>query len=263
MTTEERLIKKLERSERKVQILEKMIEETSSKLYKANQELKRQNSELEQFAYLASHDLKQPLRTIASYSKLLSRKYKGNLDGSADLYLKFMTDSAFRMTSLIDDLLKISTINKSVEKESIDLNILVENVLIDINSLVKEKGAQITFGVLPIIESSKTQIYQIFQNLISNAIKYSEVHVVPQVKITAEDKLKYWLFKVQDNGIGVDPRFKEQIFDIFKQLNVSKEYNGSGIGLSQVKKIVELHGGKIWVESSLKQGSIFYFTLLK
>lgn len=225
------------------------------------EELARSNSELEQFAYVASHDLQEPLRMIASYLQLLQRKYRGQLDEKADKYIYFAVDGASRMQSLINDLLEFSRVTtKAGEIEPASSEAILKTVLSDLDLVIKEKGASVSYDPLPEIIADSTQIAQIFQNLISNAIKFRSEEP-PQIHISAKQEKDYWLFSVKDNGIGIDPKYSERIFEVFKRLHKREEYPGTGIGLSICKKIVERHGGRIWVESEPGKGSTFCFTL--
>ena len=225
------------------------------------EELARSNSELEQFAYVASHDLQEPLRMIASYLQLLQRKYEGKLDEKADKYIHFAVDGASRMQSLINDLLDFSRVTtKAKEFEPTNCEEILDNVLSSLEVVIKESGATVSHDPLPEINADSTQIAQVFQNLISNAIKFRS-EKPPEIRISARQEADHWLFSVKDNGIGIDPKYSERIFEVFKRLHKREEYPGTGIGLSICKKIVERHGGSIWVDSKPGKGSTFYFTL--
>ncbi|HEY3360644.1 MAG TPA: PAS domain S-box protein [Methanosarcina sp.] len=225
------------------------------------EELARSNAELEQFAYISSHDLQEPLRMIASYLQLLQRKYQGKLDDKADKYIYFAVDGASRMQNLINDLLEFSRVTtKAREFEPTDCKSILKQVVFDLEVSIKENEAHVSYGSLPVVMVDSSQLTQVFQNLISNAIKFRS-EKIPEIEISAKRKDNQWLFSVKDNGIGVDPKFSERIFEVFKRLNKRDEYPGTGIGLSICKKIVERHGGQIWIESESGKGSIFYFTL--
>lgn len=225
------------------------------------EELARSNAELEQFAYVSSHDLQEPLRMIASYLQLLQRKYHGKLDDKADKYIYFAVDGATRMQNLINDLLEYSRVTtKAREFEPTDCKSILDQVIFDLDVSIKESEASISYSSLPVVMADSIQLAQVFQNLISNAIKFRS-EKVPKIEISAEEKDEQWLFSVQDNGIGIDSRFYDKIFEVFKRLHKREEYSGTGIGLSICKKIIERHGGHIWVESESGKGSIFYFTL--
>ncbi len=224
-------------------------------------ELARSNAELEQFAYVSSHDLQEPLRMIASYLQLLQRKYQGKLDDKADKYIYFAVDGASRMQNLINDLLEFSRVTtKAREFEPTNCNSILKQVVFDLEVSIKENEADVSYDSLPVVMADSSQLAQVFQNLISNAIKFRSENT-PKIKISAKKKNNQWLFSVQDNGIGIDPKFSERIFEVFKRLNKRDEYPGTGIGLSICKKIIERHGGHIWVESEPEIGSTFYFTL--
>jgi two-component system, chemotaxis family, sensor kinase Cph1 len=224
-------------------------------------ELTRSNAELEQFAYVSSHDLQEPLRMIASYLQLLERKYKGKLDSKADKYIHFSVDGATRMQKLIDDLLEFSRVTTHAKEfKPTDLESIFTQVQSNLEVSIKENNALISHDPLPTLMVDKTQITQVFQNLISNALKFRS-ESQPEIKISAEKRKNDWLFEVKDNGIGIDPKHSDRIFEVFKRLHKKKDYPGTGIGLSICKKIIERHGGQIWVESELGKGSIFYFTL--
>jgi len=224
-------------------------------------ELARSNAELEQFAYVSSHDLQEPLRMIASYLQLLERKYEGKLDKKADKYIHFAVDGATRMQNLIDDLLTFSRVTTQAnEFELTDIEVILNRVLTNLSVSIKENSATITHGTLPEIMVDGTQMTQVLQNLINNALKFRSKDN-PKIHISASQEDKYWLFSVKDNGIGIDPKYSERIFEVFKRLHKKRDYPGTGIGLSICKKIVERHGGRIWVDSKLGEGSTFYFNI--
>ncbi len=226
-------------------------------------ELARSNKELEQFAYVSSHDLQEPLRMIASYLQLLDRKYKGKLDAKADKYINFSVDGATRMQNLIDDLLAFSRVTtQAKEFKPTDLEVIYKETLSNLELSIKENDAVISHDHLPIVQADKTQIAQVFQNLIGNAIKF-QGNNKPKINISVTKEDNQWLFSVQDNGIGIDPKHSDRIFEVFKRLHKKRDYPGTGIGLAICKKIIERHGGRIWVESELGKGTIFYFTLPK
>jgi PAS domain S-box-containing protein len=225
------------------------------------QELARSNQELEQFAYIASHDLQEPLRMVTSYMGLLSQRYAGKLDEKADKYIGFAVDGAMRMQELINDLLAYSRVgSREPNLLQVEMETVLDTVLQNLSVVIKETQAAITHDPLPSVWADKTTIVQLLQNLIGNAIKFRGMSV-PQVHITANTQEKSWLFSVQDNGIGIDAEYSEQVFEIFKRLHTRKEYSGTGLGLAICKKIIERHGGRIWLESEVGKGSTFYFSL--
>ncbi len=230
-------------------------------LKRKTEELELKNKELEQFAFVASHDLQEPLRTISSFVELLELDYKGKLDGYADKYIHFILDASERMRVLIKNLLDYSRIGRSQDLERIDCNIIVKNVLEDLSSQIMESDAKITVDKLPIILGHELEMIQLFQNLISNAIKFMKKEVKPIISIHAEKENQFWKFSVSDNGIGMEAKYKEKIFIIFQRLHSRDQYPGTGIGLAHCKKIVELHGGEIWVVTNPDKGSTFYFTI--
>jgi PAS domain S-box-containing protein len=224
-------------------------------------ELKRSNEELEQFAYISSHDLQEPLRMITIYLQLLQKKYQGHLDEKADKYIHFAVDGASRMQNLINDLLEYSRVGAgNKEPERIDCEFILNKVLSDLKMVIKENNATVSHDPLPELMADSIQIMQVFQNLILNEIKLHGEET-PKIHIAAEKKASEWVFSVQDNGIGIDPQYLERIFEIFKRLNSRDRYPGTGMGLAIYKKIIERHGGRIWVESELGKSSTFYFTL--
>ena len=225
------------------------------------EELARSNAELEQFAYVSSHDLQEPLRMIGSYLQLLQRKYHGELDDKADKYIDFAVDGASRMQNLINDLLEFSRVTtRANEFKSTNCEFILNQVLSNLEVSINENEAIISHNHLPTVMADSTQLTQVFQNLISNAIKFRS-EKTPKIAISAREESDNWIFSVADNGIGIDPKHCDRIFEVFKRLHKRREYPGTGIGLSICKKIVERHGGHIWVESEPNNGSIFYFTL--
>lgn len=231
-------------------------------LEEAIEKLEISNRELEQFAYVASHDLQEPLRMVSSFAQLLEKRYKGELDDDADDFIGFIVEGAQRMKDLIDDLLTFSRLSTaSREFRPTNMNKVLEDVLLSIKPSVEAENATITHDDLPTVQCDPSQLRQLFQNLISNAIKFHEKP--PEIHIFAEESDGKWRFGVSDNGIGIHPDHQDKIFDIFKRLHTREEYEGTGIGLSICKRIVEIHGGDIWVKSKPGEGSTFYFTLPK
>ena len=235
--------------------------EAEQKLKKAIAELARSNQELEQFAYVASHDLREPLRKIKSYTDLLVKRYQGQLDEKADKYIAYITDGAVRMQTLITDLLTYSRVGRGeISLEPTGLGAVLNRTLSDLSNVIRESNAVITTDPLPTVKANPTQMGQLLQNLIANAIKFHGQQL-PHVQIRAVLHDQLWTICVQDNGIGIEPQYAERIFVIFQRLHTKDEYPGTGIGLAVCKKIVERHGGQIWVESELGRGTTFCFTL--
>lgn len=240
---------------------EELLRRSETNLDLKNKELERKNKELEQFAYVASHDLQEPLRTTSSFVKLLKQQYQGQLDEKADKYLSFILDSSERMKILIKDLLDYSRIGNKHGMVRVNTKKIVKDVIDDLDKAIADTGATIISGELPEVNGYPTELKQLFQNLLINAIKFSRKDTPPLVKLSVIPKEGYWQFAVEDNGIGIEKEHCERIFIIFQRLHTRSEYQGSGIGLSHCKKIVELHLGKIWVESVPGKGSTFYFTI--
>jgi PAS domain S-box-containing protein len=230
-------------------------------LQNQKQDLARSNAELQQFAYVASHDLQEPLRMIVSYLELLERRYKGQLDEKADKFIAFAVDGATRMQTLINDLLSYSRVGtRGQNLETVDCAIIVQSVLTNLQVAIAQSNAVITYDPLPKVNADPSQLTQLFQNLISNAIKFRREEP-PRIHIAVKCTDDKWLFSVQDNGIGIEPQYLDRIFIIFQRLHSRTEYPGTGIGLAVCKKIVERHGGTLWIESQPGQGSTFHFTL--
>jgi len=227
------------------------------------EKLKQSNAELEQFAYVASHDLQEPLRMVASYVQLLERRYKGKLDSDADEFIGYAVDGANRMRALIDDLLTYSRVGRLGKPfEPTNLEKTMDLVLQNLSASIADSGAIVTYDKLPVIVADEGQLVQVFQNLIGNAIKFHGKEP-PRIHVSAKDKGTEYQFSVSDNGIGIDPQYFDHLFRIFQRLHTREEYPGSGIGLAICKKIVERHGGHIWIESQVGKGSTVYFTLNK
>ena len=227
------------------------------------EELERSNDELAQFAYVASHDLQEPLRAIVGFLQLLESRYAGQLDEKGRQYIKRSVNAGHRMQSLIQDLLTLSRVNtKGRPFESTDLNGVVTEVLNRLEKQIQEKAATVTTESLPNVMADPKQIHTLFQNLISNALKYNE-HPEPAISIGCREQENDYCFFIKDNGIGIEPKFYERIFIVFQRLHGRQEYHGTGVGLTLCKKIVERHGGSISVESEKGQGSTFFFTLPK
>jgi|GEM_PF-2028172 len=256
----------------------RVAEESSRKL---TQELQRSNQELEQFAYVASHDLQEPLRAVTTFTQMLAKRYQGQLDAKADMYIEFIVDGAVRMQQLVRDLLTYSRAGRyELKLQPVVCNALLEQVKKDLQIKIAETQALITTEPLPTVIADPNQISLLLQNLISNSLKYRS-DIIPKIYISVKkntlqsaeeylaetfsplsaDSYEEWIFAIQDNGIGIEPQYAERIFGIFQRLHASDEYSGTGLGLAICKKIVERHRGRIWVESQLGQGATFYFTL--
>jgi signal transduction histidine kinase len=241
--------------------LKRLNAELEQRVAERTEELSRTNDELRQFAYVASHDLQEPLRTIGSYTQLLAKRYKGRLDGDADEFVRFIVEGVSRMHGLLNDMLAYSRVTEANEKplRTAAAEGIIQAALMNLEATIKENDAKITYDPLPNVTVDEIQLSQVFQNLIGNAIKYRRAEC-PEVHISAEKVEGEWLFRVEDNGIGFDGKFKERIFGIFKRLH-GKDLPGTGMGLAICKKIVERHGGRIWAESTPGEGSVFQFTL--
>jgi light-regulated signal transduction histidine kinase (bacteriophytochrome) len=235
--------------------------EAQQALARKIEELARSNAELEQFAYVASHDLQEPLRMVASYTQLLGRRYKGRLDSDADEFIGFAVDGANRMQTLIQDLLSYSRVTTKGQSFAVtDAAAACNDALKNLRGAVLDTGGVVTVGSLPAVLADATQLTQVFQNLIVNALKYRNPER-PEIQITARQDGNVAVFAVRDNGIGIEPQYFERIFQMFQRLHTIKAYSGTGIGLALCKKIVQRHGGRIWVESEPGKGSTFLFTI--
>ncbi|MCR6629224.1 MAG: ATP-binding protein [Magnetospirillum sp.] len=239
--------------------------QASSALVDLNRELERSNADLEQFAYVASHDLKEPLRNIASYVQLLQRRYQGRLDPDADAFIGYTVDGVRRLQSIINELLAYSRIGTGhLTLAPVQAGVLVSTALAHLKGVIAEAQAAVEVkGPMPVVVADAAQLGSLFQNLIANALKYRRDDVRPEVAIGCEDGGATWDFYVRDNGIGIDQQYHRQIFDLFKRLHTRDRYTGTGIGLAICQRVVERHGGRIWVESKAGQGSTFRFSLPK
>ena len=237
------------------------IVQAEESLKQQAKELARSNTELGQFAYVASHDLQEPLRMVTNYVKILAEDYQGKLGEDADRYINYAVDGATRMKRLIDDLLAFSRVGtKGKPFEATDCNDILKGVIAHLEAAIEDSGAVITHGDLPTVMADATQLTQLLQNLVGNGIKYSGKRS-PRVDISVENKGDEWIFSVRDNGIGIAPHHYERIFEMFQRLHHRSEYPGTGIGLALCHKIVDRHGGRIWVQSEIGKGSTFYFSI--
>ena len=251
----------------KVKLIDKLdnslseLDRAKKDLEQKAQELARSNDDLKEFAYAISHDLKEPLRVIDGFVKLLAKRYKGRLASDADNFIEYTVDGVKRMQLMIKDLLEYSLVGAKVKDlESTDSALVIEQALLNLQTAVEESGAEVTYDPLPKVMADASQLTRLFQNLIGNAIKFRGKEAL-KIHISSEQRDNEWIFSVRDNGIGIDRDHFGRIFVIFQRLHTREEYDGTGIGLAICKKIVERHGGRIWVESETGKGSTFYFTI--
>ncbi len=257
-----RLVPALERELRDAEV-RRAKKQAEADLERRVEELARSNAELEQFAYVASHDLQEPLRIITSYCDLLQRRYKGRFDADADDFINFLVDGATRMRTLVKDLLAYSRVTVSENgrhMERADCNRVLDEALANLTATIQDNAAVVTHDALPVVTGDPTQLEQLFQNLVGNAIKFHG-DKAPEVHIGAKKEGAEWIFWVADSGIGIDPKYADRVFRVFQRLNKRNDYPGTGVGLAICKKIVERHRGRIWFESELGKGSSFYFTI--
>ncbi|AAN48909.1 GHKL domain protein [Leptospira interrogans serovar Pyrogenes str. L0374] len=241
-----------------IDITERKNQETT--LIRKN-ELEVKNKELEQFAFLASHDLQEPLRTVSNYIQVLEEDYGNTFDSNATRYLKTIDQATKRMSVLVKALLMYARIGRDQKLIFTDLNRILSEVLSDLENLILNSNAKIISDPLPSMNVYEVEFRQLIQNLISNAIKFSKKGIDPEIRIRCEKEEDYCHFSVQDNGIGIDSKYVDRIFFIFQRLHLKEEYEGHGIGLAHCKKIIELHNGRIWVESDSEVGSNFHFII--
>lgn len=237
-------------------------EELEQRVAERTAELARSNAELQQFAKVASHDLQEPLRAVEGYVRLLTKRYKGKLDQDADEFIDFIMDGVDRMGKLIQAVLAHASIGPNDVKnvQQVDCKIVISEVLSNLKATIEESNAKVVIEKMPVVMANRSEMLQLFQNLLSNALKYKGDRP-PEITVRAEQNVHEWVFSIQDNGIGIDPRYTEKIFDMFARLHGKTSYSGTGIGLAICKKIVETHGGRIWVQSEPGAGSIFFFSL--
>jgi signal transduction histidine kinase len=250
----EELKKKAEQLLKEQKHLEELVEKRTS-------ELRGSNEELQHFAYVASHDLQEPLRMISSFLQLLSSRYSGKLDKDADEFIKYAVDGAVHLQNMIDDLLAISRVDsRGKEFTDVEMKNVIEDVLDNLAVLIDDEKVNISVGDMPTIKADRSQMTQLTQNLVENAIKFRGKDT-PRIEISAKRGKGEWIFSIRDNGIGIDGKYFERIFVVFQRLHAGDAYKGTGIGLSIAKKVVERHKGRIWLESEVGKGSIFYFTI--
>jgi two-component system, sensor histidine kinase and response regulator len=249
------------RSYVRLQQAEEKLARVNLELRQQAVELRRSNEELQQFAYVVSHDLQEPLRAIGAYSELLAFRYQQEADAEVQEFVRYITEGIERMRTLMNDLLQYARVESQTKAVTLtDCHQLILQVLQDLRLSIEETGAQITCDPLPTVYADQRRLAQVLRNLLSNALKYHGPQPV-RIHISASQKEGEWHFQVHDNGIGIDPQFAERIFVIFQRLHLRHEYPGTGIGLAMCKKIIEQHGGRIWVESRLGEGATFFFTL--
>ena len=242
------------------EVLRQAQNELEMRVAERTAELERSNAELEQFAYIASHDLQEPLRMVTSYVQLLARRYKGRLDKDADDFIAYAVDGATRMKHMIDDLLNYSRVGtRGKEFQPTSSGDVLRQAVANIQLAIQESDALITHDPLPTVMADEWQLVQLFQNLVNNAIRYRNQDS-PRVHVSVEQKANEWVFSVSDNGVGIESQYFDRIFQVFQRLR-NKNDSGSGVGLAVCRKIVERHGGRIWVESEIGKGSTFYFTI--
>jgi PAS domain S-box-containing protein len=235
--------------------------QAKEKLAQMVAEMGRSNTELEQFAYVVSHDLQEPLRMVASYTRLLAKRYQGRLDADADDFINYAVDGAERMRALLNDLLEYSRVGtRGKPFKLIWCEDVLEKALTNLKVAIEDSRALVTHDYLPMLVADEGQLVQLLQNLVGNAIKFCNQES-PRIHVSAEKRDWVWAFSVKDNGIGIDPQHAQRIFEMFKRLHTKEEYPGTGMGLAICKKIVERHGGHIWVQSQPGEGSTFYFTI--
>ena len=237
------------------------LEATNVELARTSIDLQRSNDELQQFAYVASHDLSEPVRSMSGMVQLLARRYEGRLEGDADVYISHAVEASKRMQTLIHDLLDYARVGQSeLRRDTVDCSAVLDDVVDGLRAMIDETGARISVDPMPTLRADRGQVQRVFQNLISNALKFRS-EASPRVHVSAVRDAAAWRFSVADNGIGIKPRYRTKVFEFFKRLHTRDTYPGSGIGLSICKRIVERHGGRIWVECADDGGSKFQFTI--
>jgi signal transduction histidine kinase len=253
----------LYKKNRELQSIGENLRELNKKLEQRSRDLIHINEELEKFAYVASHDMQEPLRTIISYIQLLQSKYKDKLDDEGNEFMDFVVEASLRMRNIIIDLLQYSRINRNESVlEPVDINKVLKEVLENMDNSIRDSNATIHAEDLPTIKANYSQMIQLFQNLISNAIKFKS-DKAPEITISATTTKNDYLFSIQDNGIGIEQKYSDKIFQIFQRLHSIKQYPGTGIGLAICLKIIQRHEGRIWMESEPDKGTTFFFTIKK
>ncbi len=260
-TTNDQLRKEIARREKLEKKLQEMNQNLEHLVAARTRDLERSNQDLQQFAHAASHDLQEPLRLVSGYVQLLEKRYRGALDEKADKYINYVTDSVQHMQALIDSLLIYSRIGtRGMAFTESDCNVVMDQAITHLQKIIQQSGARITRTPLPTVPVDETQWLQLFQNLLSNAIKFRESDN-PTIHVSAKNKDREWIFSIQDNGIGIEPKFSERVFIIFQKLHPRSRFQGTGIGLALCKRIVERHGGRIWIEPAPERGSIVHFSI--
>lgn len=257
----QKFTEELQAANEEMQATNEEMEATNEELTATNEELERARGDLEQFASVVSHDLQEPLREVSSYTELLEKRYKPKLGRGGKEYVGYIVGGAKRMQRLIDDLLTFSRVGtKGKPFKETDCQKALDEALINLRTAIKKNKARVTHAKLPAVMADDTQLAQLFQNLIGNAIRFRGKKI-PRIHIGARKKEREWVFSVKDNGIGIEPKYKERVFGVFQRLHTRKEYPGTGVGLAICKRIVERHGGRIWIDSRFGKGSVFSFTI--
>jgi light-regulated signal transduction histidine kinase (bacteriophytochrome) len=242
--------------------LEEELRRTRHALDEARRQAQRARDEMDEFAYIVSHDLQQPLRHVRSFAEMLKRRYAGTLDADADSFIGYVVDGATRAQSLVNDLLRLSRVStRGNEFEEIACEELVKRVLKVFEVQLETTDGSVEVGPLPVVRADEEQLTVVFRQLIDNAIKFRTPGVPPRIEVAGEAQAGGWRFRVRDNGIGIEPRQFERVFKVFQRLHTPKEYPGDGVGLTLSRRIVERHGGRMWVESEPGKGSVFFFTI--
>lgn len=239
------------------------LERKNKELEEKQKQMERKNKELEQIAFIAAHDLREPLVLIKSFSEKLKFDYKGKLDGTADLYIDYIHNSSMRMDLLMEGLLQYTHIRNVPFTKMVSLNDILQRVLEREKENIEKLKANIQADELPVVKADPEEMALLYAHLFSNALKFCHPQRTPEIKLEVKDTAENWQFCIRDNGIGIDKQYHEKIFQIFRQLNPRDKYTGIGLGLPYCRKVIEKHGGSIWLESSLDEGSMFYFTLPK